>query len=152
LVLGGCTGGLPREALEAREALAAALADRQEVDPEAVAAAARRAAVWKGQDGLLDVILGDALANVLMRPSEGLALLRAHPSPADPQWQRAMGGAALRTGTAAAVHAVQQEAGLPPVDAEAPGVAWLAAQALRDPALGWAELVELDADCCFFDV
>jgi hypothetical protein len=151
LALGGCTGGLPAEGREARAELVAALDDRQAVDVEAVSRAARSAARWKGQDALLDVVLGDALANVLMRPGEGLALLRAHPDPSDPRWQAAMGGAALRTGTSAAVHAVQHEAQLSPVDAEAPGVSWLAARALRDPSLGWAALVELDADCRLLD-
>ena len=147
----GCTSGLPAEGEAARAALAAALADRSTVPVAQVSEAARAAAPWKGQDAELDMLLGDALANVLMRPAEGLALLRSRALPGDPRWKNAMGGAALRSATAGAVYAVQQEAGLAAVDAEAPGVAWLGARALRDPALGWSALVRLDRDCALLD-
>ncbi len=153
LALSGCTsgGGLPAEGAAARDALAGLLADRATVDVAAVSAAASHASAWQGQDAVLDRLLGDALANVLMRPGDGLALLRQRPDPESAAWRAAMGGAALRAGTAAAVYGVQDEAGLSKVDAEAPGVAWLGARALRDPALGWADLVELDADCALLD-
>lgn len=86
-------GGLPAEGQEAAEQLKQALATH---DVAAVGAAGRAASAWKGQDPALDRMLGDALANVLMRPTEGLPLLIANPAPEDPAWRDAVLGAATR--------------------------------------------------------
>ena len=83
LVCQACSAGpttdptAPTALVEARDALAEALTTR---DPGSVSTAARAASEFEGQDPALDRMLGDALANVLMRPADGIALLRAHPA------------------------------------------------------------------------
>lgn len=68
--------GLPAEATAAKAELAQALEMRV---PSEVQAKAEAAVKWEGQDAELDWMLGDALANVLMQPTEGIKLLQAHP-------------------------------------------------------------------------
>lgn len=152
LALGGCGAPGPApELVAARATLAALMVDRSAVDVSAVSEAATAAARWKGEDADLDLLLGDALANVLMRPSDGLALLNARPQPDSLAWQRAVGGGALRTRTGIAVAAAEALDALGPVDEDAPWVGWMASRALRDPALGWLDLEAVDAACGLLD-
>lgn len=152
LPLGACSGegspGAPEGPSldEARADLAAALETR-EVEP--VAAAARAAARYEGQDPALDHLIGDALANVLMKPSEGLPLLTASPSEGDPAWERAILGAALRAGTPEALGdwPVRLGRGVEPH----PVLAQLSLAARQDPAVGWELAEEAVAACTLLD-
>ena len=101
LLLIAC-GGMPSEGKLAAEQLNAALVRR---DVAEVSAAARAADAFRGQDPALDRALGDALANVLMRPEQGLPLLKANPAPDDATWRTAMRGAAVRLGDQAEMNA-----------------------------------------------
>jgi hypothetical protein len=141
----GCRGA---QRAEAQAALAEALSGR---DPARVAAAAQAAAPHQGEDPALDRLLGDALANILMRPDEGLSLLLEHPDPGDPAWRAAAGAAALRTGRGEVVGRVAAEARLGDVDEGAPAIPWLGRRALSDPAIGFADLRALLDDCALLD-
>ena len=139
-----CGPTVPSPAEQARADLAAALATR---DPSTVSAAARAAAELEGTDPALDRLLGDALANVLMRPADGLALLRSHPAPEDPAWVDAYLSATLRTGDPVALESALRDTPMPSPGAPPDLVAWLGARALRDPSLGYGQLVT-DAHTC----
>lgn len=143
-----CTDGLSGDGQAAKAALAAALVDR---DPKVVADAARAASAWKGEDAALDTMLGDAVANVLMRPEDGLAMLEAAPSPGQPGWTAAVGAAALRAGQVQRVQEIVAELGGPAKAVSPPLVAWMGARALRDPALSIDDLVAAAEDCALFD-
>lgn len=94
LLLLACTRDQPdAELAAARDRLSAALATQ---DPAQVSEAARAASTWEGKDPALDRLLGDALANHLLRAPEGAALLKANPAPEDPAWVLAATNAALR--------------------------------------------------------
>lgn len=129
LALSAC-GGLSAEAIQARDALSEALSSR---DPDRVSATARAAAAWQGQDAELDRLLGDALANVLMRPEEGLPLLEAHPAPEDPSWKLAFRAAALRSGDRAAMERAWRASGKQPPPLEVPMLNQVVSRALHDP-------------------
>lgn len=124
-------GGLSSEGVQAREALSAALATR---DVASVSGAARAAAAWQGQDPALDRMLGDALANVLMKPEEGWPLLLANPAPEDPSWGRALRGAALRSGDSARVVEAWRRSGAGELPGNPGLVAQIGARARKDPA------------------
>lgn len=140
--------GSPSPQAQATAALEAALTTR---DPDTVSEAARAAGEWEGQDPHLDKLLGDALANVLMRPGAGLELLKTRRDPADPMWVAAVAGAAARIGETNVVQAVSDDAGLglPPVPADA--LAWLRTQALSDPAIGQDTLEWVAHTCALLD-
>ncbi len=123
--------GLPAEGLAAREALASALVAPK---AEAVSQAARGASAWQGQDPALDRLLGDALANVLMRPEEGLPLLEANPAPDDPAWRRALRGAALRSDDKARIAAAWTATGGEPPQLDVPLLSQIVSRARHDPA------------------
>ncbi|NOY26893.1 MAG: hypothetical protein GXP62_13560 [Oligoflexia bacterium] len=89
-----CSSGDPAIS-QARTALQAALASG---DVTAVSNAARAAGDLEGKDPALDRLLGDALANHLLRTEDGARLLRANPAPGDPVWLDAATDAALRIG------------------------------------------------------
>ena len=91
-LLVACGGG-SAERQSAQEALVDALTRR---DPQEVSAAARRASAWEGEDPVLDGLLGDAVANVLMRPEQGWPLLMAAREVGGPAWETAALGATLR--------------------------------------------------------
>ncbi len=120
------------EGRAARDALAQALVER---DVALVGTAARVASGWEGKDPALDRLLGDALANVLMKPEEGLALLQAQPAPEDPAWARATLDAAMRTGTPKTITDVWAEIGRPPLAASHPVVQQVVQRTRRDPQL-----------------
>lgn len=145
-------GGLPAEGVRAREELEAALETR---DPAQVGPAARAAGPWQGRDPTLDRLLGDALANVLMRPDEGLSLLLANPAPEDAGWRAAQLAAAIRTEDGTEVSAARARAGLDALPLEEqPGrdvLAQVAAHALRHPDAPISRLDEVLADCLVAD-
>jgi len=143
-------GGKDSEMHAARSALADAMSTR---DPVKVSQAARQAGAFEGQDATLDRLLGDALANVLMRPNEGLVLLENHPARSikDDAWVTAIGSAAMRTGELAVLTTMLARAGTPIFDASPELLSWTATRALRDPQLNIHSLRELAADCQLFD-
>ena len=148
LVSQACTTGVPSELESARGRLAAALQTR---DVATVSDAARAASAFEGQDPALDRLIGDALANVLMRPADGLPLLAAHPDPHDPEWTRAYESAALRTSdpsVLAAARTATETTGALPTPAL---IAWVGAQALRDPAVSIDTLDRASAACSLWD-
>ena len=138
----------PAELVSVRQSLADALVER---DPQAVSTAARAAGPYQGQDLELDHLLGDAFANVLMRPAEGIALLRTRPAPGVPEWTTALESAVLRTGNAAALEVTLRETGTGPIPAPEALVEWMSARALRDPHISIADHRAAAADCALFD-
>lgn len=148
LVLAACNPPAPAPHVAAQNTLEQALVDR---DPSTVSAAARAAAAFEGQSPELDRLLGDALANVLMRPHDGIELLRAHPAPTDPTWVRAIESAALRTGESAALDATYRETGTVPIRSPEPLVAWMGIRALRDPAVSIDTFRDAAAACTLWD-
>ncbi len=86
--------GLPPEAIAAQDALVDALASR---DPAAVGETARVASAWEGKNRTLDLLLADALANVLMRPAEAEPLLARWPPSDEPTYRALVFGKALRS-------------------------------------------------------
>ena len=140
--------GLPAEGEAARGALAEALQDRE---PERVAAAAREASRWQGDDPALDRMLGDALANVLMRPTEGEALLWGSPAPEDPDWRRAALGAALRRGDPMHLQQVWNEVEHEDFNFSMEVVEQLAARARRDASLDPTEIARVTRQCALLD-
>ncbi len=132
--------GLPPEGAAAAETLSQALRAR---DVDGVSRAARAAAAWQGKDAALDRMLGDALANVLMRPAEGLPLLQANPAPADPAWRRAIQGAALRAEDHEALRAAWSLDGQEPPNFEVSLLPQIAARARQDPGFDVARVAPL---------
>jgi len=132
----------------ARVGLEEALVQR---DPKTVAKAARTASKWEGKDPVLDRLLGDSLANVLMKPDDGLALLRANPDPADPSWGRAFMSAAMRSGTAENLAEAWAAAGRPAAEFAHPVVHQVAQRARLDPAMGPELLEDVVGRCVLLD-
>jgi len=100
--------GLPDHAVTLRAQLADALVERV---PSVVGPLAQKASEWEGKDADLDRLLGDALANVLMHPKDGLRLLQAWPAPEEPAWMEATKAASLRVGDPVAMKAIWAEFG-----------------------------------------
>ncbi len=150
LTLGGCSGmvGLPQDAVRARTALRQAI---QTGDASQVSAAARAADRWKGRDPELDRLLGHALANVLMRPEEGLPLLEANPSDADAEWVGWLAAAALRSGDVSTMDRIQRGLSLMTVDPVDPVVEQYVVRARMDPKLGWDDMAEAVRLCALLD-
>ena len=132
-----CSNGpgaeLPSAGVEARDRLALALRDR---DPAVVGQRAEQASAWEGQDAALDRLLGDALANVLMSPSDGLQLLRSSPDLNDPIWREATRSAALRTGDVETIRAVWAELGESLIPVGNPVLSQVVQRMLAEPAMG----------------
>lgn len=148
LLLLSCGGspevGLSAEGKAAQAQLAAALESR---DVAQVSSAARAAGAFRGEDPALDRMLGDALANVLMHPDQGLALLKTNPAPDDPAWRAALRGAAVRLGDQAEMDAAWAATGGPEIHFLR-GIADIAAaRARRDPNFDLNALEEVNADC-----
>lgn len=124
--------GLPDHAVDVRAQLAEALIER---DPLVVGPLAEKASEWEGKDGELDRLLGDALANVLMHPQDGLRLLQSRPDPVDPSWVEAIKAASVRVGDPVVMKATWAELGerVPPFDN--PVLPQLVQQLLSDPQL-----------------
>ena len=125
--------GLPQEAVAAKSALVDELKAR---DPQKVSRAAEHAAQWEGQDAHLDRLLGDALANVLMNPTDGFQLLSSNPDPGDPWWQGAVMAAASRTGDAESMSKAWSLAERPLLSFSHPVVTQISQKMRTDPALG----------------
>lgn len=144
LALLAACGGPSREQWEATAALAEALQHRQ---IEQVSRAARQAGPWRGQDPALDRLIGDALANVLMRPEDGMPLLLANPAPDDADWRSALRGAALRSGDRVKMKAAWQQTGGADLDFEQAVVDQLAARAKADPGFDLRAVDSVLARC-----
>lgn len=136
--------GLPPEGLASKARLQEALQGR---DPSAVSVAAREADAWRGKDPALDVLIGDALANVIMRPDQGLPLLLAHPAPDDPAWRVAVRGAAIRSGDPAQVEAAWASTGAPGARVLDAIQQVATARARKDPLFDVAAIDEANQDC-----
>jgi len=124
---------LSEVAVSARRTLAVEL---QERNPEKVSRAAKHASQWEGQDAELDRLLGDALANVLMNPLDGIQLLAANPAPSDPQWVSAYLSAASRTGDPDQMTTAWTAVARPVFDFSHPVVGQVRHQLLANPAVG----------------
>ena len=139
---------LPEAGVEARRALALKLRER---DPKAVSLAAEHAAQWEGQDAQLDRLLGDALANVLMNPNDGLQLLQANPKPGDPEWEAAYLSAASRTGDSELMQRAWAESGRLPLNFSHPVVLQVRQQMLADPLVGMERMETALLACALLD-
>jgi len=134
---------LPQEAVAARDALAAALATR---DPAVVSEKARAAAQWEGKDRALDLLLADALANVLMRPAEADPILARWPPGDDPAYRAIVFGKALRSSDWNAIEGL-----LPGVPVDNPVHDQLAIRARHDPNFGESGFVRTITACSLLD-
>lgn len=151
LALGcACTSdhALPPDGREARGTLAQALLER---DVDTITKAAQTASAWEGKDPSLDRLLGDALANVLMRPEAGLALLEANPAVGDPAWERATLNGTMRLGQAARLDALLARLGRTAIDFDHLVFGQVAVQAMSDAAITYELLEDVLADCRLLD-
>ncbi len=148
-LLSGC-GGHSSGLTSARDRLDEAMTTR---DPAQVSRAAREAGAYEGQDPTLDRLLGDALANVLMRPHEGLKILESIPARGnhDEAWATAVGSAAMRTGEQAVLSTLLARTEAPAIETSPELLSWTATRALQDPQLSIHSLRELTADCQLYD-
>jgi len=140
---------------EARSVAAATRAWRARPGPElhsAVLHAAERGLEVPHPSQELDVALGDALANVLLRPDLGLPRLERHRDHLDGDGVDAYLDAVARTGDLPRLALEVQRVTGVPLDAEHPTARVLSHQAAMDPHTGWqalrdavraAELVEI---------
>lgn len=150
LLLAACSGvgGLPQDAVRARTALRQAIATG---DVDQVGDAARVADRWRGRDAELDRLIGHALANVLMRPNEGLPILESAPATDDPVWVGQVAAAALRAGDYATLERVSRGLELPSVDLMSPVVEQYAVRARLDARLGWDDMAAAVRQCALLD-
>ena len=148
-----CSGNhapnLPPEALAAKQKLVAELRTR---DPQKVSVAAEAAARWEGQDGQLDRLIGDALANVLMNSADGLQLLNANPAPDDPEWKQAVLAAASRTGDGDKMAVAWKQMGLEALPFDHPVAGQVSRRMRGDPALGSDLMEETLRACMLLDM
>jgi hypothetical protein len=140
---------LPDHAETVRAQLAEALVER---DPSVVGPLAEKASEWEGKDGDLDRLLGDALANVLMHPQDGLRILQSRPAPEDPAWVEAIKAASLRVGDPVVMKATWAELGgrVPPFDN--PVVPQVVQRLLSDPTMASAGAVAGIDGCALLDL
>ena len=136
------------EAIGARAALAQALESRI---PMEVQATAEAAATWEGQDPALDRLLGDALANVLMHPADGLRLLQANPSEGDKAWTQALLLASLRSGDVQSMKAAWTRAKRPMPAFDNPITLALVQRAHADPQISLDQIEAGINGCAFLD-
>lgn len=141
-----CSTGDPAIS-QARTALQAALASG---DVSAVSDAARAAGDLEGRDPALDRLLGDALANHLLRAEDGARLLRANPAPTDPVWLDAATDAALRTGDRPWLAELLALRGLD-LDLKRSVVGQVMRLSASDAAVDHAVLVRVVQDCALVD-
>jgi hypothetical protein len=140
--------GLPDHAVAVRAQLAEALVER---DPSVVGPLAEKASEWEGKDGDLDRLLGDALANVLMHPQDGLRLLRSRPDPGNSSWVEAIKAASVRMGDPVVMKATWAELGERVPSFDNPVVPQLVQQLLSDPALASDRAVAGIDGCALLD-
>lgn len=140
--------GLAPDAIVAKRGLAHALEMRVPAD---VQAKARAAAEWEGQDAELDWMLGDALANVLMQPSEGLALLRTHPELNAPDRTQALLLATFRHGDLASMTQAWTAAGRSPPAFDNPVTTAMVQRAHADPQTTIEQIESGINGCAFLD-
>src|SRR5436190_6975111 len=132
---------LPDDAVAARTALEQALATR---DPTLVSEKARAAAQWEGKDRALDLMLADALANVLMRPAEADPILARWPPSDDPSYRAIVFGKALRSSDWDALAELGAPVNNPVRDQ-------LTIRARHDPSLGEPEFLRMLTACSLLD-
>ena len=120
-------------------------------DIETVRRTVQAAMPWKGKDAELDRLLGDALANVLMQPNEGLILLQENPAPENASWQWATSAAILRTGDLEAMRLAPTTLGVQSVDFQSDVVDQLVRQARMEPRMGWDDMVTAVQSCELLD-
>ena len=120
-------------------------------DIETVRRTVQAAMPWKGKDAELDQLLGDALANVLMKPNEGLVLLQANPAPENPSWLWAISAAILRSGDLDAMRLAPTTLGVQRVDFQSDVVDQVVRQARMEPRMGWDEMVTAVEGCKLLD-
>jgi hypothetical protein len=140
---------LPDHAVTVRAQLAEALVKR---DPSVVGPIAAKASEWEGKDGDLDRLLGDALANVLMHPQDGLRLLQSRPAPGDAAWVEAIKAASLRVGDPVVMKATWAELGgrVPPFDN--PVLPQVVQRLLSDPTMASDGAVAGIDGCALLDL
>lgn len=143
LLVTGCGADLDSR----RQALQAAL---EGGDLQAISEAARAAAAFEGQDPALDRLLGEALANHLLKGAEGLALLRGNPLPGDRRWLEATADAAMRAGDLPVLVETMQQLGLP-YDATLPATEQVARLSRQDRAVRHTLLAEVARKCALVD-
>ena len=147
-----CSGNglesLPAAAVVARDKLAQELTTR---DPKKVSAAAKHAAQWEGQDAQIDRLIGDALANVLMNPSDGLRLLQNNPDPNNVAWESALLAAASRTGDAQLMRSAWNQVGRPSLEFEHPVKDQVSQRMRANPSLGADEMEAAISACMLLD-
>jgi hypothetical protein len=139
---------LPEVAVSARRTLAVELQTRV---PKKVSRAAEHAAQWEGLDSDLDRLLGDALANVLMNPADGIQLLASNPAPADAQWVSAYLAAASRTGDSDQMKKAWLAVGRPALDFSHPVTGQVRHQMLADPSVGADQMEAALLACALLD-
>jgi hypothetical protein len=139
---------LPPEGVLARDKMARSLQTR---DPTDVSLSAKEASVWEGKDPALDRLLGDALANVLMHPDDGLRLLEANPSPTDPEWVTAHLAAAMRSGKPESMNAAWDAAGHSALNFKHPVVHQIMRRMLADPQISPDMMVDAITRCSLLD-
>jgi hypothetical protein len=132
----------------AKSELAQALETR---DPPTVSTKAETAAQWEGQDPALDRMLGDALANVLMHPTDGLRLLHANPSPDDPDWTKAVLLGTLRGGDVEAMKTAWTAAGRAVPAFDNPITLAMIQRAHADPTLALSRIEAGINGCALLD-
>ena len=139
---------LPPEGVLAREKMAQSL---QERDPSIVSQTAKEASVWEGKDPALDRLLGDALANVLMHPADGLRLLEANPLPTDSDWVTAHLSATMRSGDTDSMDAAWTAAGHPALNFNHPVVHQIVRRMLANPQIGPDMMANAISACSLLD-
>lgn len=132
---------------DARRVLESALASG---DVSAISDAARSAGALEGRDPALDRLLGDALANHLLKAEDGALLLRNNPAPDDPVWVAAATDAALRVGDRPWLHELLVAQGLE-LDLEHPVVAQVERLAAREADVDHKVLTQVVRDCTLVD-
>jgi hypothetical protein len=116
-----------------------------------VSQTAKEVSVWEGQDPELDRLLGDALANVLMHPADGLSLLQNNPSPEDPNWVTAYLGASMRTGDPLAMATAWDSLGRSALNFEHPVVHQVVRRMLADPTVQPDLMAHAITQCSLLD-
>ena len=116
---------------------------RQKPSPEqrsAVSHACARAAAVAHPIPDLDLVLGDALANVLLRPQDGIARFEPHLATLDPAATDAWLDALARAGDLERLAREHERLRGSPLDVSHPAAFWIASRAAFDPALHWQDV------------
>lgn len=107
---------------------------------EAVRHACERGLAVEHANADLDVALGDALANVLLRPDLGIPRLEPHVAAPDPSTRDAWLDALTRADARQRLATEHQRLEGQPLDVDHPAAVALASQAAHDPQVHWTDL------------